>query len=174
MSKHLNLHLCPAVKEDVAVAMTMIQDAKNFHKEIKLDQWSDAYPAIEDIEGDIAAGKGYFLCDGETKVGYLCLDTDGEEVYSDLEGQWLTADDAVYLVVHRLAMSASYRGKGYSSAVFPLAELFCREKGIKSIRVDTHKDNQIMQYLIPKAGFTSCGLVYYFGSPRTAFEKIVA
>lgn len=173
MSKYQNLCLCPAVKEDLLVAMAMIQDAKNFHKEIGLDQWSDAYPATEDIEGDIAAGKGYFLCDGETKVGYLCLDSDGEDAYHDLEGQWLTSDDAVYLVIHRLALSASYRGKGYSSSVFPLAEQFCKEKGIQSIRVDTHKDNQIMQHLIPKADFTYCGLVYYFGSPRTAFEKIV-
>ena len=63
--------------------------------------------------------------------------------------------------------------KGYSSAVFPLAEQFCRERGIHSIRVDTHAENKIMQHLIPKAGFTYCGIVYYDGSPRTAFEKII-
>ena len=171
MMNSLTLRL--ATEQDIPCAMTMIQDAKNYQKEIGLNQWSEVYPAIEDITEDIAAGKGYFLCDGETKVGYLCLDTDGEEAYNGLEGQWLTADDAVYLVVHRLAMSASCRGKGYSSAVFPLAEQFCKEHGIGSIRVDTHEENQIMQHLIPKAGFTYCGLVYYFGSPRTAFEKII-
>lgn len=167
------LSLRPAAMEDLSCAMTMIQDAKNYHKEIGLDQWNEAYPAVSDIETDINAGKAYFLCDGDTKVAYLCLDFDGEAIYNELEGQWLTPMDATYLVIHRLAMDGQQRGKGYSSAVFPLAEIFCREKGIGSIRVDTHAENQIMQHLIPKAGFTYCGIVYYDGSPRTAFEKIV-
>ena len=162
-----------AANEDIPCAMTMIQSAKDFHQEIGLDQWNAAYPALSDIKADISAQKAYFLCDGEKKVAYLCLDLDGEANYNELEGHWLTPADSVYLVIHRLAMDGSQRGKGYSSAVFPLAEQFCRENGIRSIRVDTHAENKIMQHLIAKADFTYCGIVYYDGSPRTAFEKIV-
>ena len=168
-----NLTLLLASKEDISCAMSMIQDAKDYHKEIGLDQWNADYPSLSDIETDVAAQKGYFLCDGEQKVAYLCFDLDGEANYNELEGHWLTPEDSVYLVTHRLAMDKNQRGKGYSSAVFPLAEQFCREKGVHSIRVDTHAENQIMQHLIPNAGFTYCGIVYYDGSPRTAFEKII-
>ena len=168
-----NLTLLLASKEDISCAMSMIQDAKDYHKEIGLDQWNADYPSLSDIETDVAAQKGYFLCDGEQKVAYLCFDLDGEANYNELEGHWLTPEDSVYLVIHRLAMDKNQRGKGYSSAVFPLAEQFCREKGVHSIRVDTLAENQIMQHLIPNAGFTYCGIVYYDGSPRTAFEKII-
>ena len=173
MIEYNKLSLRPATSEDLSCAMSMIQDAKNYHKEIGLDQWNDEYPANNDIEADICAGKAYFLCDGETKVAYLCLDLDGEAIYNELDGQWLTVMDTVYMVIHRLAMDGKQRGKGYSSTVFPLVEEYCRKHKIGSIRVDTHAENKIMQHLISKAEFTYCGIVYYNGSPRTAFEKIV-
>lgn len=173
MTDYSKLSLYPAAIEDLSCAMAMIQDAKDFHKAIGLDQWNDDYPAVSDIEADINAGKAYFLCDDGCKVAYLCLDLDGEAIYNELEGHWLTDTNATYLVIHRLAMDGKQRGKGYSSAVFSLADQFCREHEVGSIRVDTHAENEIMQHLIRKAGFVYCGIVYYNGSPRTAFEKIV-
>ena len=52
-----NLTLLLASKEDISCAMSMIQDAKDYHKEIGLDQWNADYPSLSDIETDVAAQK---------------------------------------------------------------------------------------------------------------------
>ena len=47
-------------------------------------------------------------------------------------------------------------------------------KGIKNIRVDTHKDNKSMQGLLLKNNYKYCGVIYLEdGSKRIAFEKEV-
>ena len=48
---------------------------------------------------------------------------------------------------------------------------FCETK-ISNIRVDTHNDNKIMQYLLEKHGYQKCGIIYVKdGSPRIAYQK---
>ena len=46
------------------------------------------------------------------------------------------------------------------------------EKGVPSIKVDTHENNIPMQSLLKKNGFEYCGVVYLEdGGKRVAFEK---
>ena len=41
-----------------------------------------------------------------------------------------------------------------------------------NIRIDTHRDNHIMQHNIEKYGFTYCGIIYLAnGDERLAFQK---
>ena len=41
-----------------------------------------------------------------------------------------------------------------------------------SIRIDTHRDNTVMQRAIVKAGFTYCGIIHCWnGSERLAYQK---
>jgi RimJ/RimL family protein N-acetyltransferase len=43
---------------------------------------------------------------------------------------------------------------------------------IPNIRIDTHRDNAIMQHLLEKNGFVKCGIIYVEdGSPRIAYQK---
>ncbi|MBP1580950.1 MAG: GNAT family N-acetyltransferase [Oscillospiraceae bacterium] len=172
MTEHKRLSLRLAQPSERDQAMKMIRDGKAFMLQQKLEQWSEDYPSYLDIDQDMEQEKAYFLCVEDCPAAYLCIDFDGEAAYSTIEGRWLT-ESKRYMVIHRLAIDASYRGQGLGSAVFALAEDLCREKAIGSIRVDTHKENQVMQHLIRKAGFAFCGLVYYEGSPRDAFEKLI-
>lgn len=42
-----------------------------------------------------------------------------------------------------------------------------------NIRIDTHKDNHIMQHCIVSYGFTYCGIIYLAnGDPRLAYQKL--
>lgn len=136
-----------------------------------IDQWQHGYPDKNSILQDIHNGKGYFLTDGHDCFAYLCMDFDGEPAYNDIKGKWLTEQDANYMVIHRLAFNERYRGIGLSSAVFNLAEQFCKENRIKSIRVDTDENNQIMQHIMHKVGFTYCGTIWFAGSDKIAYEK---
>ena len=43
-----------------------------------------------------------------------------------------------------------------------------------NIRIDTHRDNKIMQHNILKHGFTYCGIIYLLsGDERLAYQKVV-
>ena len=45
--------------------------------------------------------------------------------------------------------------------------------GTIHLRADTHADNQIMQHLLEKNGFTRCGIIHVAdGTPRIAYQKL--
>jgi len=55
-----------------------------------------------------------------------------------------------------------------------MIEKMCLEKGIHSIKIDTHEQNISMQRLLDKNGFQYCGVIFVADqSPRVAYEKIL-
>lgn len=158
-------------EENFELAMEMINAAKQHLKEQGIDQWQNGYPDEACIHRDIASQKGYFLSDGSRALGYLCIDFDGEPAYDKLNGKWLS--NGPYVVMHRLALSDQARGKGESSAAFRLVEQYALAKGIPAFRVDTDADNQKMQHILRKNGFTYCGTIWFDNSEKIAFEKLL-
>lgn len=77
------------------------------------------------------------------------------------------------MVVHRLALDASVRGRGLASQVFEETERLARSKEIHSFKVDTDNDNQIMKHLLEKNGFQFCGTICFDNSEKIAFEKLI-
>ena len=105
-----------ATTEDIQGSMALIDQAKAFLKNKGVDQWQDGYPEEQDIAGDIAAEKGYVLTDGDDMIAYCCIDFGGEPAYEGLKGQWLA--DGPYVVIHRMAVSDAYKGKGLAKRLF--------------------------------------------------------
>lgn len=166
------LYRAAASEKDIAIHL--IEQAKAFLKAQGIDQWQKGYPDAACIQNDIACGKGYFLLNEDSKIAaYMCIDFDGEPAYDELKGAWLTAKDACYGVVHRLAVDSAYRGKGLASIAFELVQQMCKEKGIGSIRIDTDADNEIMKHLLARNGFTYCGLIRFDNSDKIAYEKVL-
>ncbi len=157
--------------EEKHIAMEIINMAKLHLKNQGIDQWQDGYPNPESIRADIEAGRGYFIVKDGEAVGYMCLDFEGEPVYSQLDGKWKS--DGRYAALHRLAISDKGRGHGYGKKAFELAEEYCRKQGVNSIRVDTKSTNPKMRHVITANGYKYRGDVYYETSgERMAFEKI--
>jgi hypothetical protein len=47
------------------------------------------------------------------------------------------------------------------------------ESQIGNIRIDTHKDNVIMQHILESHYYTKCGTIYADdGMPRIAYQKV--
>ena len=47
---------------------------------------------------------------------------------------------------------------------------YCKVCG--NLKIDTHRDNRIMQHLLDKNGFTYCGIIYLDdGTERLAYQK---
>lgn len=78
-------------------------------------------------------------------------------------GQWL--DESPYGVVHRITSDGTIRGAGSFCLDWALSQ--CR-----NLRIDTHRDNRVMQRLLEKRQFTRCGIIYLEdGSERIAYQK---
>lgn len=140
----------------------------------KLDlsnQWQDGYPNPESIKNDIENNFGFVLESQNEVIGYAAVIDDLEPAYEIIEGKWLS--NQKYMVIHRVAVSSNYIGKGIATLIFQEIEKNVISRKIYSIRVDTNFDNLPMLKILAKLGYTYCGEVYFRGSARKAFEKLL-
>jgi RimJ/RimL family protein N-acetyltransferase len=165
------MELVKATKQDAAKIMDIINQAKAFLKSQGVDQWQTGYPAMSDIERDLDNEIGYVLKDEGKIVGYAGIDARGEKAYDTLKGNWLNNDP--YIVIHRMAVDNSVRGKGLAQKMFQACEDFAKSKGIQNIRVDTDEDNHIMRHIIEKMGFKYTGTIWFDNSTKIAFQKVL-
>jgi GNAT superfamily N-acetyltransferase len=135
-------------------------------------QWQDGYPNENSLQDDLDQGNAYVLADGETILAYAAIIFDKEPAYEAIEGRWLS--DGPYVVVHRVATSKAAKGKGLATRLFQMIEDLAMDRKVYSIKVDTNFDNQPMLRIAEKLGYTYCGEVYFRGSARRAFEKMLA
>jgi GNAT superfamily N-acetyltransferase len=135
-------------------------------------QWQDGYPNLQVVHNDIEKGQGFVLVQGETVIGYSAVLINDEPAYDKIEGKWLTTDD--FVVIHRVAISEDYLGKGLAKMIIRYVEEFALKNDIYSIKADTNFDNIAMIKIFEKMGYTLCGLVYLRESPRKAYEKVLA
>lgn len=155
-TNHLDL---PEVMAIYAIARDLMWRSGN------ATQWTDGYPSAEFIAAEISSHHS-FVCENEAGelVGTFCFIVGDDPTYSDIyEGQWVSHDE--YGTVHRLASTGKERGVGEACFAWCFAQ--CR-----NIRVDTHRDNKVMQRILEKLNFTYCGIIYVAnGSERLAYQK---
>ena len=152
-----------AKREDLSAILKIFEHAKSIMRQSgNYDQWSNGYPQKERLLEDIAKGQLYLLRSSEAiEACFVILETK-EPTYSHIEGAW--RDDSPYVTIHRLAKGP--KGKDVFKSAFEKAKSLCGH-----IRIDTHRDNKIMQHLITKYGFVYCGIIYLEdGSERLAYE----
>ena len=78
-------------ERDLAAVCDIYAFAKQSFAKAGIPQWQGAYPDAATVEGDIAQGIGYVLCDGDEVVGAVALTTKGEPGYNYIfDGDWLT------------------------------------------------------------------------------------
>ena len=129
------------------------------------EQWKGPYPGEEQVRTDIEKGVGRVVLHGDDIVAYFALVPSPEPTYSWIDGEWLD-NGLPYYVIHRIASSRA--SKGVFREIIEYAFSQC-----SNIRIDTHRDNRIMQHVITKAGFKYCGIIYLAdGTERLAYQKI--
>lgn len=83
------------------------------------------------------------------------------------DGCWLD-DTLPYHVIHRIASFPEARG------IFSDLIAWSMERD-RNLRIDTHRDNRIMQHCIRKAGFRYCGIIHLAnGDERLAYQMPVS
>lgn len=162
---------------DLQSIMEIVTDAVKLLKDNKVNQWQNGYPNIEVITKDINSKNLYVYCDNEKVVGFAYISSEEETSYEVIyNGSWL--QKGKYIVVHRIAVKKEYLNKKIAWKLLTEAVNIARSNKIRSIRVDTHRDNLIMNNFLKKFGFTKCGeifLVNYIDSDklRIAYEMLV-
>ena len=129
-------------------------------------QWAGSYPDDAAVLRDIAGGWGHVCLDGDGRVaGYFAMIPSPEPTYAIIyDGAWLD-DSAPYHVIHRIASYPDVHGI-FSAIIDFAAARYPR------LRIDTHRDNHIMQHVIGAAGFTCCGVIWLTdGTERLAYER---
>lgn len=160
-----------AQQRDASQIWEILTLAIQRRKEDGSNQWQDGYPNPAVIQTDIENGHGYVLVDHNTIIGYCAILINDEPEYARLKGKWLTEGD--FVVYHRVAISENYLGRGLAQKILLHIEDFARQHTIQSVKADTNFDNMGMLSIFKKLGYTYCGEVFFRGTPRQAFEKII-
>ena len=151
---------------DVADIMQVMEAAKRIMRSSgNMHQWENGYPSEAVVISDMEKHGGYVIEEAGRIVGYFAFLPSPEPTYSEIyDGEWLD-DVQSYHVVHRIASYPDVHG------IFNDIMDFCFSHDT-NIRIDTHKDNLIMQHNIEKHGFTYCGIIYLAnGDERLAYQK---
>lgn len=161
----------PANESQIPRIWEILQDAIARRKKDGSKQWQDGYPNVAVIESDLKKGVGFVLMEGSEVIAYTAVLINDEPEYERIQGKWLTNDD--FVVFHRVAIAEAYAGKGISHHLMKCIEEYALKNKIYSIKADTNFDNPAMLRIFERAGYTYCGEVFFRGSARKAFEKVL-
>lgn len=156
-----------AQSSDLTAMIDIYNKAQEYMKHTGNPQWQLFSFTPEDVMADIESGHYYVV----ERNGRVCgsmgfpIGEDPAYAYGLDEGEWRY--DGEYATVHKLASDGTEHG------VF--AELLEFGKKIcPHIRLDTHRDNDTMHYLVGQLGFHYCGTFIgkKSGMPWVAYEEI--
>lgn len=149
----------PRIEEIYAYARAQMKKAGN------PEQWGDDKPGEETLINDIRASISHVLEEEGKIYGVFVFFTGEDPDYRVIEdGEW--KNDFPYGVIHRVASDGSRKG------ILEQIIMYCTSI-IPNLRMDTHHDNRIMQYVLEKNGFERCGIVYVEGGNcRIAYQKV--
>ena len=160
------MNIRKAKTEEIDIIMDVFDAAKQFMQKTGNDkQWIDGYPPKELILGNICDENLYVcLTEDEQIAGVFYFKVEDDVTYAKIyDGEWL--NDRPYGVIHRIASNGKRKGIGEA----------CLRWGLEqcgNVRVDTHRDNNVMQNILLRNGFRQCGIIYVAnGTERIAYQK---
>lgn len=157
-----------AKEEDIPFIMPVFQEAREkMQASGNRRQWTGGYPSEAKVLEDIRQNGAFVVEEKESIVAYFAFLPSPEPTYGKIVGgKWLD-DRSSYHVVHRIAARHGVHG------IFSLMLEYAFSLDA-NIRIDTHRDNVIMQHLLQKHGFSYCGVIYLLsGDERLAYQKII-
>ncbi|WP_299108995.1 GNAT family N-acetyltransferase [uncultured Tenacibaculum sp.] len=169
------MHIRKSITNDLQRLMEIFHYAQRFLASLNIDQWQDGYPNEAQILNDIQNNESYVVENNEDEIiATYMLTTSNEPTYNEIDGNWITSTDAIYGVVHRIAVGENCTQKGMGTTLISYCEEQLKQQNIASMRIDTHPDNLGMQHILKKLKYTYCGIIKVRnGATRLAFEKLL-
>lgn len=157
---------------DLDRIMEIVNQAKALLKADGSPQWQDGHPNRQMYATDIKEGTNWVLTVGDQIAGTATLQLAPEPSYSKIDGSWQRPDDP-YATIHRIAISADFRGQHLSNYFMSNLITVGRLQCMANFRLDTHPVNKRVQAIAKHFGFEKRGniLVVDENDPhRYAFE----
>lgn len=150
----------PAIMKILEAGRCIMLASGNLH------QWPQGYPTEEMVRRDIGPGYGKVMEEEGRQVAYFACIPSPDPTYAVIyDGAW-EDDEKPYYVVHRIASFPQVHGV-FKTMMEYLDAL------TDNIRIDTHKDNKIMQHNLARYGFKYCGIIHIAsGAERLAYQRI--
>ena len=141
-----------ATKEDLSKILPIYERARAFMKETgNPTQWEGGYPSEELLSRDIDEGALFVLESDGVLHGAFAFFEEGDPAYDALSSAWINTRP--YGAIHRVASAGTKKGV--------LRRIVDHCFSIRNnLKIDTHKDNLVMQSALEKLGFTNCGVAY--------------
>ena len=153
------MQLRPATLEDIPAILALIRRVIPAMRASGNLQWDDDYPTAALFANDVALAQLWLaMIPGQLSdqvAGVAAITTEQEHEYAHVG--WDITEPAI--VVHRLAVDPAFRGRGVASALMQQAEHLARAQHIAVLRADTSAENDVMQRLFPRLGYTFAGEV---------------
>lgn len=148
----------PRMQEIFAIARKFMAETGN------PNQWAESYPSIRQLQDDIGSGSSYVCLDGNGRIVATFVLRGGDDPTYDriYDGAW--KHNGPYATIHRIASSGAVKGILGRAMEYALQHY-------ATIRIDTHRDNVVMQHALTKAGFEYCGIIHCWnGDERLAYQ----
>lgn len=150
---------------DMPVILDIYDKARCFMRANgNMNQWVNGYPDEEVLKQDIENGISR-VCEQEGRPYAVFAFIPWEDITYRViyDGAWLNA--CPYAAVHRVASDGTHHG-----VLHEIVE-YCLASGL-DLRIDTHRDNLVMQHQLEKCGFIRCGIIHLLnGDERIAYQK---
>ena len=145
--------------EEIEKVMEIINDAIAFLKP-QSKQWQQGYPNVDSMTKDILNHNLFGVYSNNQLTCLAALIIGKDKTYVNMvEGKWNIDANDKDLVIHRIAVSNKYRGKGFAKELMIFAENYAKENKCVSIKVDTHRANLPMQNLLLSSGYSYQGII---------------
>ena len=109
-----------AKENDIAEIMEIVENAKIYMKENKINQWSENYPNEDVFLADLKENRLYVAEIKGKVVRMAVLVLDGDADYKNIDGKWLS--DGKYGVIHRIAVNPDYKSQNVAKNLLDFFE----------------------------------------------------
>lgn len=153
-----------AKHEDIPQMLNIFAIARRFMAETgNPNQWAATYPSVQQLTDDIDSGDSYICIENGNMVATFVLRGGNDPTYDIIyNGEW--KNNNPYATIHRIASNGEIKGIFNKAMEYALQHY-------ETIRIDTHRDNKVMQNAINKAGFQYCGIIHCWnGDERLAYQ----
>lgn len=165
---HHPITICHARPDHLDTIMRLVDESRAAMRlNGNLHQWPEGYPRRETFEHDTASGHCLVCLQEGRVIGSFALIPGPDPTYAVItRGQW-GDDRSPYHVIHRITSATGSHG------VFAAMDAWVCARHTH-IRMDTHRDNTIMQHCLTRHGYRYCGIIFLAnGDERMAYEKTV-
>ncbi len=132
-----------------------------------IDQWDELYPALSDIEQDIASKSMYVLQSANLEAA-VTLNEQQDPSYADV--LWRYKEPPV-AVIHRLCVHPDAQGSGVGRRMVQQCEALLRHKGYRAVRLDAYAHNPAANALYLSLGYQKVGEVQFRKGRFFLYEK---